>query len=161
MSKKEFETELLKIPDMDAAYLCLPFDPIKEYGRKSNIKVKATIDGELYRGSLVDMGLGTMLIVIQSVRKKIGKNPGDIVHVTLEEDHDERNVEVPSDLAELFRVNPQASEFFSTLSYTNQKEYINWILSAKREETRKSRLAKTMELLLLIRKNPSEKKYKI
>jgi len=157
MSKKEFETELLKIPDMDAAYICLPFDAVKEYGRKSHIKVKATIDGELYRGSLVDMGLGTMLGITQAVRKKIGKNPGDTVHVTLEEDHDERKVEVPGDLADLFRSNPQTGEFFSTLSYTNRKEYVNWILSAKRDETRKIRLAKTIELLLLKKKNPSDK----
>jgi Bacteriocin-protection, YdeI or OmpD-Associated/Domain of unknown function (DUF1905) len=157
MAKKEFDTELLKIPDLDAAYFCLPFDPIKEYGRKSHIKVKATIDGELYRGSLVDMGWGTFLGVTQAVRKKIGKNPGDIVHVTLEEDQEERIIEVPGDLADLFRIHPQAGEFFSCLSYTNRKEYVNWILSAKREETRKSRLAKTMELLLLKKKNPSDK----
>ncbi len=157
MSTREFDTELLKIQDMDAAYFCIPFDPIKEYGRKSHIKVKATIDGEPYRGSLVDMGFGTMLGVTQAVRRKIGKNPGDTVHVTLEEDHDERKIEVPGDLAELFRSNPQAGEFFSNLSYTNRKEYVNWILSAKRDETRKSRLAKIIELLLMKKKNPSDK----
>ncbi len=157
MAKKEFDTELLKIPDMDAAYFCLPYDPIKEYGRKSHIKVKATIDGEPYRGSLFDMGWGTWMGVTQAVRKKIGKNPGDIIHITLEEDLEERVVEVPADLAELFKSNPQAGEFFSTLSFSNRKEYVNWIISSKREETRKNHLAKTLDLLLLKKKNPSEK----
>jgi hypothetical protein len=157
MARKEFDTELLKMPEMDAAYFCLPFDPIKEYGRKSHIKVKATIDGEPYRGSLVDMGMGTMMGVTQAIRKKIGKNPGDIVHVTLKEDHDERKVEVPEDLADLFNKNPDAGKFFSDLSYSNQKEYVTWILSAKRDETRKIRLEKTIEKLLLKKKNPADK----
>ena len=118
--------------------------------------MKATIDGEPYRGSLVDMGLGTMLGVNQSIRKKIGKNPGDLVHVTLEEDHDERTVEVPDDLAGLLRNNPRAEEFFLILSYSNRKEYVTWILSAKREETRQARLSKTIEMLILKKKNPSD-----
>ena len=36
---------------------------------------------------------------------------------------------------------------FDELSYTHQKEYVRWITEAKREETRKSRLAKSIELL--------------
>lgn len=32
-------------------------------------------------------------------------------------------------------------------SYTNQKEYMRWIGSAKKQETRKARLVKTIEML--------------
>jgi uncharacterized protein YdeI (YjbR/CyaY-like superfamily) len=36
---------------------------------------------------------------------------------------------------------------FEALSLTRRKEYRNWILSAKRQETRSRRLAKAMEIL--------------
>jgi uncharacterized protein YdeI (YjbR/CyaY-like superfamily) len=38
-------------------------------------------------------------------------------------------------------------QFFDTLSYTNRKEYCRWISEAKREETRRMRLAKSIEML--------------
>jgi c-di-GMP-binding flagellar brake protein YcgR len=154
---KEFEAELKKAPDYDAAYINLPFDPVGEYGTRNKIKVKTTIDGEPYRGTIMDMGLVPSLIVIQSIRKKINKNPGDKVHITIEEDKDERIVEIPDDLAALFHNNTNAKEFFSTLSFTNQKEYVNWILSARREQTRKDHLLITIDKLLLKKKNPSDK----
>jgi len=48
-------------------------------------------------------------------------------------------------------------EFFSSLSFTNQKEYVTWIEGAKKEETRKRRLETALEKLLAGKKNPSEK----
>ena len=157
MPVKEFEAELMKIPDMDASYICVPFNPVKEFGKKSHIKVKATIDGELYRGSLVDMGWGTMLGVTKALREKIGKKPGEIVQVSLEEDLEERIIEIPEDLKYLFKLNLQAFELFSSLSFTNRKEFINWIISAKKTETRKLRLTKTIGMLLQGKRNPSDK----
>jgi len=130
--RKEFTTELLKVPGINGAYICLPFDAKTVYGKRHMIKVKATIDGVLYRGSLVDMGKGTMMGVTKEIRKKIGKNPGDMVHIILEPDTVERTV-------------------------TNRKEYIAWITGAKREETRKTRLDQMAGKLLNKKKNPSEK----
>lgn len=42
---------------------------------------------------------------------------------------------------------PQAAAFFAGLAPSHRKEYIEWILEAKREETRQSRIAKTVEKL--------------
>ena len=36
---------------------------------------------------------------------------------------------------------------FEKLSYTNRKEYCRWIIDARKDETRRKRLAKTVELL--------------
>ena len=48
-----------------------------------------------------------------------------------------------------------AGKLFNALSYTNRKEYVQWIVDAKREETRKARLVKTIAMLTEGRKNPS------
>jgi uncharacterized protein YdeI (YjbR/CyaY-like superfamily) len=88
-----------------------------------------------------------MLIILKEIREKIGRSFGDEVSVTIEEDKAERTVEVPADFAALLEEHPDAGEFFQKLSYTHRREYAQWIESAKREETRASRLVKAVEML--------------
>lgn len=81
----EFDAVLIKNADMDAAYVEVPFD-IKAIFGKSRLPVHATFDGETYDGQVVKMGTPCHIIgVRKDIRAKIGKQPGDKVHVTLEE----------------------------------------------------------------------------
>jgi len=73
------------------AYVPFPFDVRAEFG-KGRAKVHATFDGEPYDGSVVNMGVknadGSICYVIgilKDIRNKIGKQPGDSVHVTIKE----------------------------------------------------------------------------
>ena len=75
--------------DMDAAYVVVPIDIRKEYG-KGRLKVEATFDGEPYSGSVVNMGVkdadGNICYIIgitKAIRQRIGKTFGDTVDVTL------------------------------------------------------------------------------
>ncbi len=80
-----FEAEIQKVPDMDAAYVEIPFDVKAEFGR-GRVPVKATFDGVEYDGSLVRMGTpGHIIGLRKDIRKQIGKQPGDVVCVTLVE----------------------------------------------------------------------------
>ena len=63
-------------------------------------------------------------------------------------------VRFPDDLAAAFKKNKKQEEFFNTLSFTNKKEYIDWIVTAKRKETRNERVAGTIERLGKQWKNP-------
>jgi hypothetical protein len=65
-----------------------------------------------------------------------------------------KEVKLPDDLAAALKKNKKAAEFFNTLSFTNKKEYIEWIVTAKREETRKERVDGTIERLIKSWKNP-------
>ena len=81
----EFTAEIKKNPDMDAAYVEIPFDVKAEFG-KGRVAVAATFDGEPYDGQLVKMGTECHLIGIRKdIRAKIAKQPGDSVYVTLRE----------------------------------------------------------------------------
>ena len=81
----EFEAVIHKVPDMDGAYIEFPHDVRKEFG-KGRVKVHATFDGEPYDGSLVRMKTPCHIIGIRKdIRKKIGKQPGDLVKVTIRE----------------------------------------------------------------------------
>jgi hypothetical protein len=136
------------------AFVSIPFDVERVFG-KMRVPVKVTIDGEPYRGSLVRMGGPFhMLLVLKHIREKIGKGPGDAVDVVVEEDLEPRAVAVPKDLKRALESQPKALLFFRGLSYTGRKEYVRWIESAKREETRASRVAKAIGMLRQGKREP-------
>ena len=79
----EFTAVIQKAPDMDAAYIEIPFDVKEEFG-KSRVPVRASFDGEVYDGLLVKMGTPCHVIGIRKdIRAKIGKQPGDSIHVII------------------------------------------------------------------------------
>ncbi len=68
-----------------------------------------------------------------------------------------RVVQPSRDFEQVLKRHAEAKAFFESLSFTNKKEYVVWIVEAKRKETRDSRLASALEKLLSKKKNPSEK----
>lgn len=68
-----------------------------------------------------------------------------------------KSVKVPDDLAAKFKSNAKARSAYEALNFTNRKEYVLWIVGAKREETRADRLSKTIAKLIAGKKNPAEK----
>lgn len=81
----------------------------------------------------------------QKVRSAIGKNPGDNVHVVIKQDVEPRTVEVPEDFKIFLDENPVVKELFEKLSFTNRKEYVQWIIGAKKQETRERRLRESID----------------
>lgn len=129
------------------AFVRVPFDVEEAFGKK-RVKIKASIDTEIYRGLLVRMGGPFhMLLILKSIREKLGKDVGQTVAVVLEEDTDPREVVVPEDLDAALQQVSRAQSFFSSLSYTHKKEYVAWINEAKRAETRAMRIQKTITML--------------
>lgn len=129
------------------AYVTVPFDVEKAFGAK-RVKIKAMIDGEPYRGTLVRMGSPQhMLPVLKEIRERIGKSFGDIVSIELEEDFEPRTVDVPPDLQSALEADSTAQAAFNCLSYTHQKEYVRWIIESKRDQTRQKRVKQAIEML--------------
>lgn len=141
-----FETRLIR-PDMAGTwtYLEVPFDVEHVFGTKARIPVQGTVDGCPFRSSLMPQGDGRFILVInQTIRERIGKANGDTVSVTLDRDDAPREAEVPDDLALALDNDPEAGDQFREFSYSKQKEYVDWILSAKKAETRQSRIEKAL-----------------
>jgi len=72
-------------------------------------------------------------------------------------DVDNKQITLPLAIKETLQQTPQALAFYQLLSYSNKKEYVLWILTAKQEKTRDERLVKMIEKLLAGKKNPAEK----
>jgi Bacteriocin-protection, YdeI or OmpD-Associated len=72
-------------------------------------------------------------------------------------DRRNRIVRPPVDLQKLLDGSATARAQFDTLSFTHRREYVKWIIEAKKPETRTARLAKTIDMLSKGKKNPSDK----
>ena len=93
-------------------------------------------------------GNGAHVIQInKTMQREPGLSTGDRTKVTLAIDDQSRTVIVPTDLKQALSKNKTVDKFFSALAYSHQKEYVDWITEAKREETRERRLSKTLCLL--------------
>ena len=81
----EFDAIIHKVPDIDGAYVEIPFDVREEFG-KGRVLVHATFDGVPYDGQVVRMGTPCHIIGLRKdIRSKIAKQTGAMVHVTLRE----------------------------------------------------------------------------
>ena len=58
-----------------------------------------------------------------------------------------KELEVPEFFIAALETNSKASETFENFSYSNKKEYVEWLAEAKTEETRQKRLATAVEWL--------------
>jgi hypothetical protein len=58
-----------------------------------------------------------------------------------------REVKLPDDVAAALKKNKSLLEYFNKLAFTHKKEYIEWIVTAKKEETRNKRVEGMMEKL--------------
>lgn len=147
MTVKQTFTAVIQNAGGGGAFVEVPFDVEATFGAKKP-RVRATIDGVLYRGLLTRMGTDYhMLIILKGIREQIGKTFGDEVTVTVEPDTEPRLLEIPKDLLRELKKDRDAKAYFDRLSYTHQKEYVNWITEAKREETRQNRILRAIEML--------------
>ena len=129
------------------AFVEVPFDVEQVFGSKRP-KVKALIEGVPYRGTLVRMGgEHHLLIILKGIREQVGKAFGDEVKIIVEADTEPRAVEILADLMKELKKDKDARALFDKLAYTHRKEYVRWIEEAKREETRASRVLKTIDML--------------
>ncbi|TWW01884.1 YdeI/OmpD-associated family protein [Chitinophaga pinensis] len=147
--KVTFDAVIQQHGGMNAGYVVFPYNVQELFGVKGQVKVKALIDGKVtYRGSLTKMNMPEhWLGITQVIRKQLGKELGDTIHVELEQDLDVREVVLTDEVVALFARHPKAEAFYNKLSYTDRKEYMVWITSAKREETRQNRLTLMIEKL--------------
>lgn len=148
MARIEFEAEIRKAEAGAGAWVELPFDVPARFGGKARVKVKAELGGAPYRGSLVRMGGGCHVLgVRKDILEIIGKKVGDTVHVSLEEDLEERRVEPHPALVAALGAEPALKAAYEALSYTARKEARRSLDEAKKPETLDRRLAAFVESL--------------
>ena len=109
------------------------------------VRVKGFIDDvEIKKYHLMPMGNGSLFLPVKAeIRKKIKKNAGDYVQVTLFADNSP--TEIPEELKLCLLEEPNGIEKFKGYSDGEQKAFIDWIYSAKTDDTKYDRMAKTLD----------------
>ena len=111
------------------------------------VKVRGSIDSyELKNYKLMPMGNGKLFLPVKAeIRKKIGKQAGDWVHVVLYADIAPLVME--DDFMICLSEEPAAYQTFLGCSEGEKKELLDWIYSAKTDDTKVRRIAETIDRL--------------
>ncbi len=112
------------------------------------VKVKGSIDDfEFDKYHLAPMGNGQLFFPVRAeIRRKIGKQAGDYVHIILYPDNEP--LAIPEELLLCLQEEPEALQFFKSLNENEQLNYIKWIYSAKTDHTKVDRIAQTLNRLV-------------
>ena len=83
---KELAAQLQK-GDNPGAWTCVVIDDVGElFGTRGLVKIRGAIDGEPFAGALMAQGDGTHRLPVKAaLRKTIGKEAGDTVHVRIDQ----------------------------------------------------------------------------
>lgn len=144
--KISFTSVIQKDANMDVTFIDINFNVEKTFGKK-RLKVKVWYDKVLYRGLLTKYKGLYHLIINKEIRAQLGKNAGDTIHIKIEEDIEERTIELPKVMIDFFKKEKELKLVFDKMSYTHHKEYTGWLTSAKKVETLQNRLVKFKEML--------------
>ncbi|QYJ69523.1 YdeI/OmpD-associated family protein [Flavobacterium litorale] len=126
-------------------YVALPEitqDSTKPFGM---LRVRGSIDDyEIKQYNLMPMGNGKLFLPVKAeIRKKIKKQAGDYVAVTLY--LDDTPIEIPEELKLCLQNEPNAYQTFCSYTNGQQKAFIDWIYSAKQEDTKVQRIVATLK----------------
>lgn len=159
MKRYRFKAKI-EAGDGGGAYVLFPFDVEREFGTKGKVPVQARFNGIPYAGSLIKYGNPLhMLPMLKAIREQTDTSPGDTVDVELWKDEEPRVIEVPADFQQAMK-KEGVIPLFDRLSFTHRKEYCRWITDAKKDETRKIRVERAVELLIKGVHTPAESRTK-
>ena len=131
----------------------MPFSVLELYGTPGRFKVKGTVDGHLFNGTLLPSRNGHYLVYNQAMRSGSKKKVSDAVHVVVEPDAAPRVITIPADVSEALE-SSGAMAAFQGHPYYQQREELVKIDGAKQPETRSRRIQDLCQKLLQVRGNP-------
>jgi hypothetical protein len=114
---------------------------------KKGFRVKGRLDDyEFSMVALLPMGAGDFIMALNAaMRKALKKEKGAMLQVKMEVDTND--IKPPVELMECLQDEPDALEYFKSLTKGHQNYFTNWINSAKTDSTKAKRIAATLTAL--------------
>lgn len=144
MHTRKFKATIVK--SGSRIFIPVPFDPNEAWGAKQKHYVSGTINGCIIRSLLGTGGNGYFVPLGAVWRRDAKLDAGARVEVVLTPEGPQRDNLAPDIMAAL-STQPEARAFFESLATFYRRNYVRWIESAKRPETRAARIAEMMALL--------------
>jgi Bacteriocin-protection, YdeI or OmpD-Associated/Domain of unknown function (DUF1905) len=122
----------------------------REKRAKANyIPVIATVGGKSTRTTIVPAGGGKYRMQINTAQRKAAcVDWGDAVSVELRVDLASRVVPVPADLRAALAKHPKARKGFDEMPPGHRRQFLMWVASGKRPETRRKHLERAIDHLI-------------
>ena len=143
-STQRFKTVLMK--SGSRIFIPIPFNPNEAWGVKQRHYIRGTVNGYGVRGSLGSDRKQYFLPLGAAWRRDCGLDAGAEVDVVLLPEGPQSE-HLSTDVVDALNAEPQAKAFFESLATFYRNTYIKWIESAKRPETRSTRIQEMIELL--------------
>jgi len=138
---------VLQKPDVKGGWTFISMPAMPHLPRKkggTTVRVRGFIDAYELKGfNIWAMKRGTFVAVKTEIRKAIKKEQGDTVKLTLW--LDEPETVIPDDFLTCLCEEPKLLKHFNSFPEQKKNEITNWIFSAKTEEEKIERIAKTLE----------------
>ena len=130
------------------SFLVLPADASAKLPTRSMTTVEGTLDGASFQATLEPDGQGShWLKVGKALRETAGAAVGDTVALEITPVAVEPEPRVPADLRKALADAPAARAQWSTLTPVARRDWIHWITSGKKAETRGRRIATACDML--------------
>jgi hypothetical protein len=137
-------------------FLILPREASAKLPSRGVTSVEGTFNGLAFRATLPPDGQGGhWLKVDRKLREAAGAEAGDVVSLEIAPVAEEPEPRVPADLRKaLTAAQPKAQAVWSDITPIARRDWIQWIESAKRAETRLKRIESACDMLAKGKRRP-------
>jgi hypothetical protein len=151
-SKIRFKAKLLRPAEAAKGsswtFLVLPGNASAKLPTRGMTTVEGTINGYPFQATLEPDGQKShWLKVTRKMRETTGAEAGDKVSLEIMSVEKEPEPQVPADLRNALAAAPKARVSWSDITPVARRDWIHWITSAKRSETRARRVENACEML--------------
>ena len=136
-------------------FLTLPKEASAKLPARGMVSVEGTLNGFPFRATLEPDGQGGhWLKVDRKMREAAGAEAGDVVTLEIAPVAEEPEPTVPADLRKALAAAPKAPAAWSDITPIARRDWIQWITSGKRAETRALRIGKACDMLAKGKRRP-------
>lgn len=112
------------------------------------VTVDGTLAGQSFQATLAPDGVGSHWFKVEKkLREAADVAVGDRVELVLSPMAEEPEPTVPADVRKALAAHPPAHAQWKTLTAVQRRDWIHWITSGKKAETRVKRLATAFDML--------------
>ncbi len=130
------------------AFVVLPPAASAKLPTRSMVTVEGTVQGQPFQATLEPDGQGSHWFKLtRAQRNAAGVAIGDPVACVLSPVAEEPEPRLPADLRKALAAAPVAKAQWASLTTVARRDWIQWLASAKKAETRERRLASTCSML--------------
>ena len=127
--------------DATWCFLVLPKAASAKLPTRSMVTVDGTLNGAAFQATLEPDGEGShWLKVEKTLREAAGVKTGDMVELEVAPVEKEPEPKVPADLKQALAANAEAKATWKDITAVARRDWIHWITSGKKAETRVKRI---------------------